>query len=450
MRIMHRAEAVFLFLGDIAVFYLSLFLVLLARYGLPFDQRIIILHFLPFSILFVFWILGFFIAGLYEQHTLLFQKRLPYRLLKSVLANAVVTALFFYFFPGFLITPRINLILYLIVSSALLLVWRLYGFSFFSAQEKQTALLVGSGSELGELERELSGNPRYGVRLVSSVDVSRLSGGVCADEMLHRASLGEVSLIIVDLRNSAVETILPRLYNLLFSRVRFADLSKVYEEIFGRIPLSLAGHYWFLKNIPSVSSRFAYDFLKRLMDILAASALGLLSLPLYPFVYIAVKLDDGGSLFVLQDRVGRSNRIIRTIKFRTMSRDDAGRATLRKGNKVTRVGAFLRRTRIDELPQLWNVLRGEMSLIGPRPELPALVALYEREVPYYRTRHLIKPGLSGWAQIYHENHPHHAADVSETKVKLSYDLYYLKIRSLFLDVKIALKTIKILLSRSGV
>ena len=450
MRIMHRAEAVFLFLGDIAVFYLSLFLVLLARYGLPFDQRIIILHFLPFSILFVFWILGFFIAGLYEQHTLLFQKRLPYRLLKSVLANAVVTALFFYFFPGFLITPRINLILYLIVSSALLLVWRLYGFSFFSAQEKQTALLVGSGSELGELERELSGNPRYGVRLVSSVDVSRLSGGVCADEMLHRASLGEVSLIIVDLRNSAVETILPRLYNLLFSRVRFADLSKVYEEIFGRIPLSLAGHYWFLKNIPSVSSRFAYDFLKRLMDILAASALGLLSLPLYPFVYIAVKLDDGGSLFVLQDRVGRSNRIIRTIKFRTMSRDDAGRATLRKGNKVTRVGAFLRRTRIDELPQLWNVLRGEMSLIGPRPELPALVALYEREVPYYRIRHLIKPGLSGWAQIYHENHPHHAADVSETKVKLSYDLYYLKNRSLFLDVKIALKTIKILLSRSGV
>src|SRR3989338_6584 len=226
MRIMHRAEAVFLFLGDIAVFYLSLFLVLLARYGLPFDQRIIIMHFLPFSILFIFWILGFFIAGLYEQHTLLFQKRLPYRLLKSVLANAVVTALFFYFFPGFLITPRINLILYLIVSSALLLVWRLYGFSFSGGREKQQVLLIGSGVELGELERELSGNPRYGVQLVSSVDASRLSGEVDADEMLHRASLGDVSLIIIDLQSSSVETILPRLYNLLFSRVWFADLSK--------------------------------------------------------------------------------------------------------------------------------------------------------------------------------------------------------------------------------
>ena len=450
MRITHRTEAVFLFLGDTAVFYLSLFLVLLARYGLPFDQRIIILHFLPFSILFIFWILGFFIAGLYEQHTLLFQKRLPYRLLRSVLANTVMTALFFYFFPTFLITPRINLILYLVVSSALLLVWRLYGFSFFNIQEKQTALLVGSGVELGELERELSGNPRYGVQLVSSVDASRLSGEVNADEMLRRASLGDVSLIIIDLQSSSVETILPHLYNLLFSRVWFADLSKVYEEIFGRIPLSLVGHYWFLKNIPSVSSRFAYDFLKRLMDIGAASALWLLALPLYLLVCIAVKLDDGGSLFVFQDRVGQNNRIIRTIKFRTMYRDDAGRTDLQKGNKITRVGAFLRRTRIDELPQLWNVLCGEMSLIGPRPELPALVAVYEREVLYYRTRHLIKPGLSGWAQIYHENHPHHAADVSETKVKLSYDLYYLKNRSLFLDLKIALKTIKILLSRSGV
>ena len=450
MRITHRAEAIFLFLGDVVFFYLSLFLVLLARYGLPFDQRIIILHFLPFSILFIFWILGFFIAGLYEQHTLLFQERLPYRLLRSVLANTVMTALFFYFFPTFLITPKINLILYLIVSSALLLVWRLYGFSFSGGREKQQVLLIGSGVELGELERELSGNPRYGVQLVSSVDASRLSGEVNADEMLHRASLGDVSLIIIDLQSSSVETILPHLYNLLFSRVWFADLSKVYEEIFGRIPLSLVGHYWFLKNIPSVSSRFAYDFLKRLMDIGAASALWLLALPLYLLVCIAVKLDDGGSLFVFQDRVGQNNRIIRTIKFRTMYRDDAGRTDLQKGNKITRVGAFLRRTRIDELPQLWNVLCGEMSLIGPRPELPALVAVYEREVLYYRTRHLIKPGLSGWAQIYHENHPHHAADVSETKVKLSYDLYYLKNRSLFLDLKIALKTIKILLSRSGV
>jgi lipopolysaccharide/colanic/teichoic acid biosynthesis glycosyltransferase len=116
---------------------------------------------------------------------------------------------------------------------------------------------------------------------------------------------------------------------------------------------------------------------------------------------------------------------------------------------ITRVGKFLRTTRIDELPQLWNVFRGDLSLIGPRPELPELVKLYEKEIPYYNIRHLLKPGLSGWAQLYHKNHPHYRPDVSETRVKLSYDLYYIKNRSLLLDLKIALKTIKTLLSRSG-
>ena len=119
-------------------------------------------------------------------------------------------------------------------------------------------------------------------------------------------------------------------------------------------------------------------------------------------------------------------------------------------SEITRVGKFLRKLRIDELPQLLNVLRGDLSLIGPRPELPELVRVYEKEIPYYNIRHLIKPGLSGWAQLYHENHPHYRANVSETKVKLSYDLYYIKNRSFFLDLKIALKTIKVLLSRSGV
>lgn len=122
-----------------------------------------------------------------------------------------------------------------------------------------------------------------------------------------------------------------------------------------------------------------------------------------------------------------------------------------KGGKkiVTRFGAFLRKSRLDEFPQLWNVIRGDLSLIGPRPEIPSLVKEYEDQIPYYDIRHLIKPGLSGWAQLYHDNHPHHASDVQETKVKLSYDLYYIKNRSVLLDFKIALKTLKKLASRAG-
>ena len=132
----------------------------------------------------------------------------------------------------------------------------------------------------------------------------------------------------------------------------------------------------------------------------------------------------------------------------TLPNDDANWNKIK--NKVTKVGAFLRKSRIDELPQIWNVLMGDISLIGPRPEFEKPVREYVEKIPYYNVRHMIKPGLSGWAQIYHEQHPHHGVDIEETRNKLSYDLYYIKNRSFMLDIKIALKTIKTLLLRAGV
>ncbi len=444
----HRLEALFLFAGDLFVFYFSLFVILFFRYGLPFDQLVIRLHFLPFSILALLWILVFFIAGLYEQHTLLFLKQLPRKLLRSVAVNAGIAVFLFYFFPAFLITPRANLFLYLFVSSVLLFLWRLYGFALFGTREKQPALLMGSGVELRELAAELSGNARYGIRLVSLLDVSEASGTGAMEEILRRARAERVTLCIIDARQNAIEPLLPRLYALLFSRVRFVVFYKAYEEIFGRVPLSLLGHHWFLEHV-SATKRRSYELLKRLMDGAISLPLLFLMLLFTPLIALAIKLDDGGSVFIVQERVGQNGKVLKTYKFRSMARNEED-PTRESDNAVTRVGRVLRRARLDELPQLWSVLRGEMSLIGPRPELPKAVARYTEEIPYYPVRHLIKPGLSGWAQMYHENHPHHAADVSETKVKLSYDLYYLKNRSLWLDLKIALKTIKVLLSRSGV
>ncbi|HXK39557.1 MAG TPA: sugar transferase [Candidatus Paceibacterota bacterium] len=226
-------------------------------------------------------------------------------------------------------------------------------------------------------------------------------------------------------------------------------MHKVYEDIFDRIPLSLVQYGWFLENI-SITRKFTYEFLKRLMDILIASPLLIASLVLLPFVALAIALEDGGALFITQERVGRSNKLIRILKYRTMTGSDRGEEVLKSRHNVTRVGQFLRKTRIDELPQLWNVLTGDLSLIGPRPELPALVKRYEEEVPFYNVRHLITPGLSGWGQISDYDVPRQGVDIEKTKRKLSYDLYYIKNRSFFLDLKIALKTLKTLLSRAGV
>lgn len=155
--------------------------------------------------------------------------------------------------------------------------------------------------------------------------------------------------------------------------------------------------------------------------------------------------------FSIQERVGQNNQPIKMFKFRTMTTaNDGGKWGAGNENKVTRVGAFLRKSRIDELPQLWNILFGSISLIGPRPEFAQAVKQYEHDIPYYGVRHLLKPGLSGWAQIYHDEHPHHGVAIEQTKDKLSYDLFYLKNRSLILDIVIALKTIKKLILRVGV
>lgn len=449
--LLNRAETVSLFFGDVIILYGALLLTLFIRYGASaFDfERMLLLHAVPFSILFALWVFVFFIAGLYEKHTQFLQKQLPQLLSRAIAVNIIVAVLFFYFIPVFKITPRINLFIYLFVSSVLLFMWRRHRLHMLRNGERQPAVIIGSGEEMERIMREINQNPRYRIKFNFSIDTNA-SPGIKAEGIVRRIHNEKITLAVVDMHDSRITTLLPHLYDLLFSKVQFIDMYKIYENMFDRIPLSLIRYDWFLEHISLVSPRFTYDFLKRFMDSIVSLLLGIFSLPLYPLVYAAIKLEDGGSLFVIQERIGLGNKIIRTVKFRTMSRDDAGLTELKRGNKTTRVGAFLRRTRIDEIPQLFNVLKGEMSLIGPRPELPALVEIYTREVPHYNIRHLIKPGLSGWAQLYHHTPPKVDANSAETEVKLSYDLYYLKNRSLWLDIKIALKTIKVLVSRSGV
>ncbi len=226
-------------------------------------------------------------------------------------------------------------------------------------------------------------------------------------------------------------------YQLLLGGARFVALNDLWEDIFGQIPIELVSERWFLENI-SNQPKLLYDFLKRLIDFFFGLTLALLSLPLYPFIALLIKLDDAGEIFNRQQRVGKNGRIFVIWKFRSMRR-----------GVITRIGKILRLTRLDELPQLWNVVKGDLSLVGPRPELPEYTEIYRRVVPYYDARHLISPGLSGWGQIYQENHPHFKPSTEATKDKLSYDLYYLKNRSLWLDIKICLKTIGILLSVKG-
>lgn len=445
----NRLEALILFIGDVVILYASLWITLLIRnIGVPTPEEWS-RHLSAFAILFAVWLLTFFIAGLYEKHTSIFQKRLPSIIFNTQIVNSIIGILFFYFIPYFGITPKTTLFIYLVVSFGAIVLWRLYGFRLVINRVQHPAILIGSGEEMKELLYEVNGNPRYGLRFVLSLDLRDVDSLDFKKEFVPKIYSENINTIVIDTKHEKIETILPALYNLIFSGVRFIDMHKVYEDIFDRIPLSLVQHGWFLENI-SVTRKFTYEFLKRVMDIVVALPLLLLSLLLLPIVVIAIALDDAGTLFVVQERVGRNNKPIRIAKVRTMTGSDSGEEVLKSRHTVTRAGTYLRKTRIDELPQLWSVLKGDLSLIGPRPELPALVKRYEEEVPFYNIRHLITPGLSGWGQINDYDVPRQGVDIEKTKRKLSYDLYYITNRSFFLDLKIALKTLKTLLSRAGV
>lgn len=448
MSILNRKEPLVLLFGDIAVAAISLWLALFFR-TLEYPSKALFLtHLTPFSILFIAWVIVFYIAGLYEKHTVILKSKLPNILAVTQVANAAIAVIFFYFIPYFVITPKTLLFIYILISFALMLFWRTFGYFYLASKKPNNAVLIGSGEEMKELLNEVNSNPIYNLRFVSSVDLDRADKSFW-DEIVSQVYSEGVSVIAIDLMHANVEPVLPHLYNLIFSNISFIDMHKIYEDIFYRVPLSLLRYNWFLENI-SITPRTAYDALKRLMDIVISFVLVIISLVFYPFVILAIKLDDKGPIFITQERVGENNKTIKIFKFRSMTHDDKGvYGDDTKPNSITRVGNFLRKSRIDELPQLWNVLIGDLSLIGPRPELPDLVKKYSEAISYYNVRHLIKPGLSGWAQIYHDAHPHHEVATEETKNKLAYDLYYIKNRSLLVDLKITLRTIGKLVSISG-
>ena len=209
-----------------------------------------------------------------------------------------------------------------------------------------------------------------------------------------------------------------------------------------KIPLEAIDEIWFLENLSRAEKRID-EISKRVFDILF-SLVGLLIIAiLFPFIILFIKVDSQGPVFYAQKRMGKDGKIFTLYKFRTMIADaekEGFQWALPNDHRITRAGKVLRTLHLDELLQFYNILKGDISFVGPRPERPEFVEQLKKEIPYYEIRHLIKPGLTGWAQINY----HYGASVGEAKEKLQYELYYIKNRSFFLDLGIILKTIRII------
>jgi exopolysaccharide biosynthesis polyprenyl glycosylphosphotransferase len=237
------------------------------------------------------------------------------------------------------------------------------------------------------------------------------------------------------------------LFRCMQNQIKVSEFRRVLEEITGKVPIEHLNDNWFLREI-DISNKRYFWCMKRAADIVV-SLVGLcLALPLFPFLALLIKLDSRGPIFYSQQRIGRGNVPFRAWKLRTMV-DGADRNnvhwTTSNDDRITRVGRIVRKTRLDEVPQLFNILKGEMTLIGPRPEAVSLAEMYAKEIAYYLERHMVTPGITGWAQI---NYPY-GNSIEDTRQKLMYDFYYIKNRSVVLDLMIFLRTIRIMLTGKG-
>jgi lipopolysaccharide/colanic/teichoic acid biosynthesis glycosyltransferase len=328
------------------------------------------------------------------------------RIFGAQAATVAISAILFFTLP-LTIAPKTILILYLVVSVIAESAWRFYRMDREVAEGKRVpVVLIGHGSAADELYEEVNSNKKYMIRFIGRRDKKRMQPST------------ELEM----------------------------DSSSLYEEIFDRVALDDSSVWQFAELFPERHS--LYDASKRVFDIILAVLLSAVAIPIIATAAIALYL-EGGTPFIHPERIGKNGRIVQLLKLRTMLFNDNGDPELQKKNRVTAFGRFLRKTRIDELPQLWNILIGDLSFIGPRPELPKIAETYEREIPQYQMRNFIAPGLSGWAQIHDYDAPRGGADVTRTRRKLSYDLYYLKHRSFGLDIAIAIKTLRALSSFSG-
>ncbi len=449
MNVANKKSSLILVLGDIFFFVFSLWLTLFLRHFEIPKWENFILHIKAFTILFIVWIVIFFIAGLYEERTVILKNKLPNLIFNTQVVNIILAALFFFTIPFFNITPKTILFIYLIISSLLITVWRLYIFPFFDTGKKRKALLIDGGKIFKELYEEINNNSRYNLQFIQTIDIDKINGSALSERVYNELSSENLSVVVVNTNNKKLMGILPHLYKPIFSNIQFMNAYKVYEDIFKKTPVDYLENDDFLNNL-SFTSKKTYNVVKKVVDIVFSIILGFITILISPFVAIAIKLEDRGKIFISQERVGERNTIITLFKFRTMEQDDSGFWMGETKNRITKVGSFLRKTRIDELPQVFNVLRGDISLIGPRPDITSLENRLKKEIPNYHLRYLTKPGLSGWAQIKQEYKKGYSPQsIEETKQRLEYDLYYIKNLSLMLDIEIFFRTLNVLVSKIG-
>lgn len=436
-----------LLVGDWAGLYASLFLLMLIRYGADWEANWDI-HLRPFSLVFPLWIVTLYGTYLYETRFLRFNIN-TLRVIGTAIAIAlVISILAFYVFPPGLIYPRRNMVIFGAIYGAVLAFWRWLFSQALKNRIKTNVVFIGGGTETDELLTFFKDHPHLGYETKGVFD-ERSFDPETVERLVREKG---VRLIVAKSPHDGAH-LTKHLFQILASGATIIDLEEFYERTLNKVSPEMLNDPWFIRNLENMT-RDAYQFSKRALDI-AIALLGLVFLsPFLTLAAVFIKLDSKGPVLYKQERVGKQGKVFTIYKLRTMralapdgSAETEGAVWADPGRdaRVTRVGKILRRWRIDEVPQLWNVLTGDMSFVGPRPERPEFVKELRERIPYYDMRHLVRPGMTGWAQINYG----YGKSVEDARIKLQYDIYYARNRSIVLDLAIIVKSMKILLTTTG-
>ncbi|MDB5701188.1 MAG: family PEP-CTERM/XrtA system glycosyltransferase [Sphingomonadales bacterium] len=394
-------------------------------------------------------------VGVYGVDSFLSLRFAAARLLVAICLGVIFLSVTYFMIPGKTLWRSNSLYAMVIAFASLVVVRALLGKMLGSEAFKRRVLVLGAGQRANRLNKlgEAKGAAFTVVGNVDMGDVTSVIPTAVPRQFIHnlveyvaRMGANEVVLALEERRKAIPMEDLLRVRT---AGIHVNEISTFLERETGRVDLRSTNPSWLIFSDGFSSGRRLSSFAKRVFDIVASGVLLLVCLPLILFTAILVKLDSRGPAFYRQSRVGLYGQEFAIIKLRSMRTDaeKAGQAVWAEANdpRITRVGRVIRRIRVDELPQLWTVLRGGMSFVGPRPERPSFVAELTQKMPYYAERHMVKPGITGWAQI---NYPY-GANLDDARHKLEYDLYYAKNYTPFLDVVILLQTFRVVLFPSG-
>jgi sugar transferase (PEP-CTERM system associated) len=400
--------------------------------------------------------LCFYYNDLYDLTIVHSSRELLIRLLQAAGAASILVALLYLLVPSMAIGNGIfvsSLVIFLIA----IIAWRLlFNRLAYARQLEERVLIVGTGPTARMLARQIQSQHDFGYRVIGFIDDGPgLGHGVlnpttvgAAEDIPQIVNKYDVDRIVVGLSDRRGRLPISELLQAKLSGVRVEDATTTYERLTGKILIDDLKPSWLIFSDGFVISRWT-RLCKRLIDLGLASVGFVLAAPLTLLTALAVYLDSDGPILYRQERVGENGRTFTLLKFRSMRVDaeKAGQPIWATVNdeRITRVGRFIRKARLDELPQLWNVLRGDMSFVGPRPERPFFVEQLLGEIPFYQQRHAVKPGVTGWAQIKYQ----YGSSIEDAMEKLRYDLYYIKHLSIAFDLSIVFDTVKVIMFGKG-